>query len=460
MTATAQDRILAELKQEAQALAPGTRLPSVRELSRRFQASPVTVSAAISALAAQGTVLPRPGRGTFVAERPDPDRPAPDYDWQSVALGPASVDPGGLEALMARADADTIALSSGFPEEDLLPLKLLSAATARASRRPGAWGRPPMEGIEELRTWFARDASADVDAADVLVTSGGQAALATIMRAFGRRGDPIVLESPTYIGALAAARGTGLVPVPVPVDRDGVRTELLADALDRTGARLILLQPTFANPHASLLSEERRRDVLDLARAKGAFVIEDDYVRDLWLERPPPPPLVARDHDGHVVYIRSMTKSTAASMRLAGVIARGAAGERLRRARIVDDFFVAAVLQHAALELLTNPGWQRHLRQLRRTLRSRRDALIAAVGELLPHWKLFQRPAGGLCLWLRLPDGTDEQAVVQRAAAAGVMVLPGAPWFPAEPPGPYVKLSYAAAAEARLTRAMERLASS
>jgi DNA-binding transcriptional MocR family regulator len=458
MTATAQDRILEALRREIASLGPGTQLPSVRELSRRHQASPVTVSAAVGTLAAEGVVLPRPGCGTFVAERADPERVLPDYDWQALSLGPAAIDPGGLEALMAQGDADTILLSSGFPEEELLPLKALAAATARASRRPGAWGRPPMEGIEELRRWFARDAAADLSAADVLVTSGGQAALATVMRAFGRRGDPIVLESPTYIGGLAAARGAGLIPVPVPVDRDGVRTDLLGEALDRTGARLILLQPTFANPHGSLLSNDRRTEVLGLAREHGAFVIEDDYVRDLWLERPPPPPLISQDRDGHVVYIRSMTKSTAASMRLAAVVSRGPASERLRRARIVDDFFVASVLQHAALELLSSPAWQRHLRQLRRTLRLRRDALIAALAERLPEWRLFQRPPGGLCLWLRLPDGGDERAVVQRAAAAGVMILPGSSWFPAEPPAPHVRLSYAAASEPRLIEAVARIA--
>lgn len=459
MQETAEDRLFGELRQTALGLDPGSRLPSVRELAREHHVSPVTVAGAISRLAAEGLAVPRPGRGTFVAERPSLVTEAPDYGWQSVALGPPGVDPGGLEALLAHGRGDTIVLSSGFPEEELLPLKALATAAGRAARRPGAWGRPAIEGIEELRTWFARDAGGGVEPGDVMLTAGAQAALATVMRALSRPGDPILVESPTYVGALAAARSVGLVPIPVPVDREGIRTDLLAQALERSGARLMFVQPAFANPHGSTMPAVRHDEVLDLAATYGAFVIEDEYVHDLWLEGDPPPgPMVSRDPHGHVIYIRSLSKATAPSMRIACVVARGPAGERLRRARIVDDFFVSAVLQHTAVELVTSPAWPRHLRSLRRGLLLRRDALIGALNDQLPEWRLFQRPRGGLCLWLELPHGTDERELVRAALNASVMILPGAPWFPAEPPAPYVRLSYAAASEARLREAVARLA--
>jgi DNA-binding transcriptional MocR family regulator len=457
---SAEDRILTALRAEAASLPPGARLPSVRELSRRHRAGPVTVAGAIARLAAEGLAVARPGRGTFVADRAGGAASAPaDLSWQAIALGAAGVDPGGLDALLASADEDVIALSSGFADATLLPLGALSAAVNRAARRPGAWERPPIEGIAELRAWFAREAGGGIRPADVTITSGGQAALATIFRALGRRGDPVLVESPTYVGALAAARSAGLAPVPVPVDAGGVRTELLAAALERTGASLVMLQPTFANPTGATLAEERRPEVLELAARHGAFVIEDDYVRDLYFgRRPPPLPLVTRDRDGHVVFVRSITKATAPSLRIAGVVARGAAAERLRRARIVDDFFVSGVLQQAAVELVTSPAWQRHLRRLRLALAARRDALMSALAEHRPEWTVERRPAGGLCLWVRLPDGSDEETLVHAAAAAGVLVLPGRPWFPAEPTGPYLRLSYAAASEGRLHEAVRRLA--
>lgn len=457
MTATAEDRLVAELRRQLQTLDPGARLASARELSRRYRVSPVTVAGAVGRLVGQGVIVTRPGRGTFVAERPTARAPV-DLSWQAVALGAAGVDAGGLDELLALVPDDAINLASGFIDESLLPVSALTAAATRAARRPGAWARPPLEGLPELRAWFAQDAGADLEPADVLVTAGGQAALSTIFRAFARRGDPILVESPTYLGALAAARGAGLVLIPVPVDRDGIRPDLLEDALVRSGARLIMLQPTYANPHGAVLSEARRRHVLELAIGAGAFIVEDEFARDLGFDpEPPPRSLLSRDEHGHVIYIRSLTKSTAPSLRVAGVSARGPAGERLRSARVVDDLFVSGVLQHAAVELVTSPAWQRHLRQLRRALAARRDVLADALREDIPEWRLHQRPRGGLCLWVELPHGSDDVALSQRAATAGVAVLAGRPWFAAEPPAPYLRLSYATASEERLREGIRRL---
>jgi DNA-binding transcriptional MocR family regulator len=115
----------------------------------------------------------------------------------------------------------------------------------------------------------------------VLICSGGQAALGTTLRALARPGDVLLVESPTYIGALAAARNAGLTVLPVPADNDGVRPDLLAEALTRTGARLVYLQPLYANPHGATLAPERRAAVLDAVAQAGAFIIEDDWARDM-----------------------------------------------------------------------------------------------------------------------------------------------------------------------------------
>ena len=126
---TAEQRLLEELRRQALELPAGSRLPSVRELSRRHRASPVTVAGAVARLAAEGLAEPRPGRGTFVAERSAAAAEPPDLAWHAVALGPATVDSGGLEGLLAGGREDTILLSSGFPGEELLPLKALAGAT-------------------------------------------------------------------------------------------------------------------------------------------------------------------------------------------------------------------------------------------------------------------------------------------------------------------------------------------
>ena len=441
----------------ARTLPPGGRLPSVRELMRTHHAAPGTVQQAIARLAAEGILEARPGRGTFVAPR-QARAPAGDLSWQEIALEGAATDGGGLDELLAQPGAGTITLSRGYVESGLQPVAALGAAMGRAARRPGAWDRPPVEGLPELRDWFAREIGGAIAGHDVVIATGGQSALGTILRALGAPGQPILVESPTYGGAVAAARAAGLRPVPVPADGDGLRPDLLAEAFARTGARLLYTQPLAANPHGASLAPERREEVMRAVAAAGAFLIEDDWARDLILDGPAPPPLVADDPHGHVVHLRSLTKSAAPSLRIAAVTARGVAGARLRTARLVDDFFVSGPLQHAALDLVASPAWRTHLRRLRSGLTERRDALLAALAREAPTVEPVCLPRGGLHVWARLPPGTDDAALAQRAAAAGVIVSPGRRWFAGEPPGPFLRLSFGGEPPERIAEGAARLA--
>jgi len=458
-----EDRVTADVRAAARELGPGGRLPSVRALAGRHRASPVTVQRAITRLAAEGVVEPRPGRGTFVAAArasADPGRAAPgapDLSWQELALGGRTVDAGGMDELLDLPAPGDIPLSTGYAEPALQPTAALAGILARAGRRPGAWDRLAVAGLPELRAWVARETGGNLREHDLVISPGGQAALGTVFRALGTPGDAVLVESPTYPGAVAAARGAGLRAVPVPADADGIRPDLLAEALGRTGARLAYCQPLHANPHGAVLASARRGPVLDAVAAAGAFLVEDDWARDLTIDGPEPPPLAVQDAHGHVVYLRSLTKSSAPGLRVAAVGARGAAGARLRAARVVDDFFVSGPLQHAALELVSSPAWRRHRRAVRAALAERRDALVDAVRQDLPEVELLGIPRGGLHLWLRLPGGTDDEAVARAARTAGVVVSPGRRWFPGEPPAPHLRLTFAGAPPAVLREGVRRL---
>jgi DNA-binding transcriptional MocR family regulator len=445
------------LRDEVTRLRAGDRLPSSRTLTERYKVSPVTVSRALSALSAEGLIVTRPGSGTYVAERPVSATEPPDFDWQAVALGDRTVDATGVSAMLPMPPEGTIALAGGYLHPSLQPVRALAAAAGRAIRRPVSWERPPPSGIPELRAWFARSVGPEITADEVLITNGGQAALSTALRALLPPGASLLVESPTYPGVLVAARAAGLHPVPVPVDRDGVRPDLLAEAFAMTGARVFYCQPTFHYPPGVVLAAERRDQVLSVARAAGAFVIEDDYARHLGIT-PGPQPLVTLDRDGTVVHLASLTKITAPSLRIAAVVARGPVAERLRSTQLVDTFFPARPLQETALELVSSPAWPRHLSAIRSALRRRRDVLAAAVARELPAAGVTP-PPGGMHLWLRLPQGLDEQAITQAAERAGVMVSAGRPYYPAEPPGPRLRLSYSIAAnETELVEGVRRVA--
>ncbi|WP_340682954.1 PLP-dependent aminotransferase family protein [Amycolatopsis coloradensis] len=440
------------------------KLPSSRELVRQLKVSPVTVSRAIAALAAEGLVITRPGAGVFRAPPPRERAVTGDVSWQEVALssqsGTRAIDATGVLTALSDPPSGVIDLNGGYTHPSLQPERELAAASARAGRRPGAWTRPPICGLPELRAWFARDIGSPVNVENVLITSGGQSALTTALRALGAPGAPVLVESPTYPGMLAIARASGLRPVPVPIDRDGVRPGLLADAFRDTGARLFVCQPAFQNPTGAVLCAERRAEVLRIARDAGAFVIEDDFAR--LMAHPgspaPPPPLVADDPDGVVVHIRSLTKPASPSLRISALAARGPALERLRGLHAVESFFVPRPLQETALELVSSPAWGRHLRSLAASLRERRDVAVSALREFLPTWAAVTVPTGGYHLWQPLPGFVDEVALTSAAFRAGVAVTPGRMYFAAEAPGPYLRLSYVSAATgAQLRDGVQRL---
>src|SRR5262245_56756906 len=428
-------RVLGALRTAVARSAPHDRLPSVRELVARHRARPVTVQRARTQLVREGLVVAKPGQGSFVADRTAAAAPrAVDLGWQTVALGAQTTQADVLREHMAPPAPGMLPLASGYLDGSLQPIAALAAAAARAARRLGVWDRVPVEGIDGLRTWFAREAGGGVRANDVLIAPGGQAAIATIIRALAAPGSAMLIESPTYLGAIAAARSASVRLVPVPADDGGVRPDLLAEAFAASGARLVYSQPGHANP----LAPDRHAAVLAAAAQAGAFVIEDDFARDLTLEGATPPTLASADDAGRVIAVRSLSKSAAPGLRIAGVCARGPVAARLKAARVVEDLFVAGPLQEPALELLTNPGWNRHLRGLRAALRERRDAAVAAVRELLPMVRLARVPRGGTYLWVGLPEGVDDGVVARAAAGAGVLVTAGRAWFPAEPEGSFL----------------------
>ncbi|WP_090945770.1 PLP-dependent aminotransferase family protein [Nonomuraea jiangxiensis] len=450
------DQVAAILRQEAERLAAGAQLTSSREIMRRHNVSPVTVSRAIGQLAAEGRVVTKPGVGAFVAQPVGGARDAADLSWQTVALGARVVDDEPVAALLGAVPEGTVPLTGGYLRPGLRPDKQLAAAAVRAVRRAEAWAMPPLTGVVELRRWFAAQAGGDVTAGDVLVVSGGQAALTHAFRALAAPGTPVLVETPTYPGALAAAKAAGLRATAVPMDRDGVRPELLAEAFAVTGARVFFCQPTLHNPTGATLPVERREQVLQVARAAGAFVIEDDYAHFLTAQAPSS--LASMDRHGTVVHLVSLTKILSPSLRVAAVIARGPAARRLRSSQLVESFFVARPLQETALEFVGSPGWRRHLAAVHGEISARRDGLAAALAARMPEAEVHVMPIGGMHLWVRLPAEVDEHALVEAGKRNGVLVSPGQIYYPSEPPGPRIRVTHMAAAHlAELTEGVRRL---
>jgi DNA-binding transcriptional MocR family regulator len=440
-------RIATALRDWIAAAPPGARLPSTRALVAQHRASPVTVQKALRDLTAKGLIESRPGVGTFVlAVRTA--RPS-DYGWQTAALRSPQSRIQAVSTAMRSVPNDVIALHAGYPDRELLPERLVRAALTRAARGDTALSRPPVAGLPELQSWFAHELGsfspvgiAPPTPSDVIVLPGSQSGLSSIFRALVAGGQPLLMESPTYWGAITAAAQAGVRVVPVPTGPDGPDPAELDRAFAETGARLFYAQPTYANPTGVQWSTERAGQVLDVVRHHGAFLVEDDWAHDFGISTTPRP-VAARDDAGHVIYLRSLTKSVSPALRIAAVIARGPARERILADRSAESMYVSGLLQAATLDIVTQPAWQTHLRGVRDQLRARRDLLVNSLHEHAPQALIDAVPSGGLNLWSRLPDGTDVTRLAQDCERAGVLIAPGAEWFPAEPAGSFIRLNYA-----------------
>ena len=375
-----------------------------------------------------------------------------------MALGERTVSADGLGELLAVPRAGAVPLTSGYLSEDLQPLGTLSAAMGRAARRPGAWGRAPIEGSEQLRAWFAQGGGGRLRGPrrrGRLGRAGG--ALGGVPGA-GRAGLPGTVRVADLRGRARGRAGCGAVPVPVPTDAGGVRPELLEEAFASTGSRLFYCQPLYANPHGAVLAQDRREAVLGAAKGAGAFVIEDDWARDFALEGEPPPTLASGDPDGHVVHVRSLTKILAPGHEDRGPVRQGAGGR----------------------EAKGRPPGERPLRRGPVAGGGARCPVLAGVGEAPParaqgasgptrraRVHRPRAPAGGAasrrCRGRAAPvggaaEGSDDAVVAAEAGRAGAVVSPGRHWFPAEPTGPFLRLSYVGAGPEELARGVAILA--
>lgn len=438
--------IVRELRAWIAEAPPGAQLPSTRSLVAQYGVGPVTVQKAVGVLKAQGMVESRPGVGTFVRvirlARPN------DYAWQTAALGSPPNRLQHLSLALRSAPNDVIALHSGYPDRELLPERLVRTAFGRAARSDAAVNRPPAAGLPELQAWFATELGmstpvgiAPPASSDAIILPGSQSGLATVCRSLVGVGRPLLMESPSYWGAIVAAAQTGVHVVPVPSGTDGPDPDELARAFEQTGARAFYAQPNFANPTGAKWSNDLADQVLDIVRRHGAFLIEDDWAHDFGIAANPAP-IAARDDSGHVVYLRSLTKSVSPAVRIAGIIARGPARERLLADTQAESMYVSGMLQAVALDVVTQPAWRAHLRNLREQLAARRDLLVDALHTYAPTTHVTAVPQGGLNLWVRLPDTTDLTRLVRDCEAAGVIIASGDEWFPAEPTGPHLRLNY------------------
>ena len=334
-----------------------------------------------------------------------------------------------------------ISFASGMPAEELFPIEeLRRAAEATLRHRPAqALQYGSTEGDSALREAIAgrvncRDAT-KVSAEHVLITTGSQQALDLIGRVFVDPGSTVVVERPTYAGALEAWNCCEPRYRTIALDDQGMRVDALGNELDGD-VRFIYTIPTFQNPTGAVLSAGRRRALDALASERGIPLVEDDPYGDLRYDGEPLPTLLAIDgstradaRPGNVLHLGSFSKVLAPGLRVGWVIGPAEMVARLAQAKQSMDLHTSSFTQLLALEALTSGFLDGHLVRLRTAYAARRNAMLTAIAAAFPDDVRWTRPEGGLYVWVTLPEEIDAADVLRDALAANVAFVPGATFF-------------------------------
>jgi 2-aminoadipate transaminase len=379
------------------------------------------------------------------------------------------------ELLHLTEQPDVISFAGGLPAPELFPVAACHEACERLLAEHGAQALQygTTEGYLPLREMIARHMARygiRVEPRGILVTSGSQQALDLVGKLLIDPGDVIVLESPTYLGALQAWRAYEPRFVGVPIDEDGIRVDLLEDALRRHRPKLLFLMPNFQNPSGCTLSDLRRQRVVELAARYDVPILEDDPYGQLRFEGEHRTPLYVLDSErarahrpgnptgGRVLYVSTFSKLLAPGLRVGWITGPERVIASLVLAKQGSDLHTGTLAQMLAHEVCRHGFLDAHVQELRRVYRERRDAMLVALEREMPAGVRWTHPEGGLFLWLTLPVEMDAREILRHALEHKVAFVPGAGFHAAGGGHNTIRLNFSHSSPERIASGIVRLA--
>jgi DNA-binding transcriptional MocR family regulator len=373
-----------------------------------------------------------------------------------------------IRALFAVASRpEVVSLAGGMPFVQALPLDALAETAARLVRERGAevlqygsgQGDVTLRGqILDVMSEVGINAHPD----DVIVTTGSQMALDLVTRVFCDPGDVVLVEAPSYVGALGVFRAYECDIVHVPMDDEGLVPEALEEAIARVRSqgkwvKMIYTIPSFHNPAGVTQGAERRQRILEIAQRERVLVLEDDPYGLLGFEGAPPRAIRA-DDDQQVVYLGSFSKTIASGLRVGWAVAPHGVREKLVLAAESAVLCPSNYAQLTVSDYLATQPWREQVKVFRELYRERRDALLDSLEQLMPAGTTWTVPQGGFYSWVTLPEGLDSKAMLPRAVAALVAYVPGTGFFVDGQGRESLRLSYCYPDPDRIREGVRRLA--
>jgi 2-aminoadipate transaminase len=351
-----------------------------------------------------------------------------------------------------------ISFAGGLPSPRTFPLAEFAEACAKVLRDdgPAALQYAASEGYGPLREIVAAQLPWPVDPAQVLITTGSQQGLDLVAKVLIDTGSRVLVETPTYLGALQAFAPMEPDVVEVASDTEGMLVEDFAR--QAPGARFAYVLPNFQNPTGRTMSEARRAALSNKAAELGVPLVEDNPYGELWFDAPPAAPLTARNPEG-CIYLGSFSKVLAPGLRLGYIIAPPAIAPKLLQAKQAADLHTPGFNQRVVVEVMRDGFLARHVPTIRALYKQQRDAMLRALEREMAGLDVsWNTPDGGMFLWARMPEGIDTVALLPKAVEKGVAFVPGAPFYADGGDPRTMRLSFVTASEAQIDIGMAALA--
>ncbi|MFW5788156.1 MAG: PLP-dependent aminotransferase family protein [Halanaerobiales bacterium] len=437
-----------------------TRLPAIRKMAEETGVNPATVVKAYDLLERKDLIYKKVGSGSYVAPL-EVKRNSKKNIVENKQKSIDEIDMLGYGQLQL---ADSINFASATPSPSLFPVENFKVAINGVLERDKgkAFTYQKSQGYYPLRESigsYLKEINIDTDIDNIQIVSGAQQAIDLLVKVLADYGEEVLVEEPTYTGAISALESRKAAIKGIPLMTDGMDLNILEDELKTKQVEFVYIMSSFQNPTGISWSEEKKKSLLWLAEKYDFFIVEDDCLSELYFVGEKPLPLKSYDRSQRVIYIKSFSKIFMPGLRLAFLVLPEDLLSPLLAAKHATDISSAGLTQRAFDYYLRKGLWSEHLSDMRELFGRRFNWMEEAIKDHLPSpIKLFNRPKGGLYFWLSLPEGYASKDLYKLSTKKGVAFIPGELFSVKPLDSPYFRLSFADVNHQEIERGIQTLA--
>ncbi len=393
-------------------LRPHTKLPPIRKLADLLDVNNVTIVNAYKLLEEGGLVYKKVGSGTFVTPKEE------ELEHEEVK----------------KRESMDISFAQSSPTADLFPVsdfkmvlnEVLDRDKGMAFSYQASYGYSP---LRESVVEYLKDSNIHIEPDVIQVISGAQQGIDIVSKAILNYGDYVLVEAPSYTGAIAAFKMKGANIIEVPMTQDGIHIEAFKEAVKKYKPKLFYTMPNLHNPTGYTYSSEKKQVVLEVASENRMWILEDDYASELFFHDQEGKSLKSLDRFDRVIYIKSFSKIYMPGLRLGFMAAPKRLGQELVVAKHITDISTSGLIQRAFDLYLRRGLWKKQIESMRRIFKERYDAAVKAIDTYLPADCSYHQPEGGLNFWIEMPAYLNSDSFAQFALSNGIEIVPGSAFF-------------------------------